>query len=272
METIVHSINVKPHPNLWFDDGSLVIQASTVRYRVHRTILEHTFDGCPLVRMMDSPHDLTMLLEAIYNPDYFHELELAIASGDEDTALKGISGVLRLGTKYQFWTTRRKPSADESVELRERLFSIIALAKSAGLPQFLPSALYRLFCTLTLDGSQDHLLIQSTQIDDTQKLWCLSGGGRCQKVRIPDDRPIGSTKCTKSTPEGITGRTSFSKIVWPRYGPTQSDGYCHKCTLAMEETYRATQQRIWNMLPDYFGFPGKSWAELKQDDAEAINQ
>jgi hypothetical protein len=226
---------------------------------------------------------------------YFHELELAIASGDEDTALKGISGVLRLGTKYQFWATRRRAveilqilnpielddfmarcgSADESVELRERLFSIITLAKSAGLPQFLPSALYRLFRTgFVLDGSQDHLLIHSTQIDDTQKLWCLSGGGRCQKVRIPDDRPTGSTKCTKTTPtpEGMTGRTLFSKIVWTRYNPTQTDGYRHKCTLAIEETYRATQQQIWNMLPDYFGFPGKSWAELKQDDAEAINQ
>jgi hypothetical protein len=97
MEAIVHSIDIaesKPHPNLWFDDGSLVIQASTVRYRVHRTILcrhsaifrdmvampqqdgpsnsEHTFDGCPLVRMMDSPDDLTMLLEAIYNPEYVY--------------------------------------------------------------------------------------------------------------------------------------------------------------------------------------------------------
>lgn len=87
----------KPHPNLWFDDGSLVIQASSVRYRVHRTIVckhssifrdmvampqpggtsddENTFDGCPLVRLSDSPDDLSVLLEAIYsNPEYVQQL------------------------------------------------------------------------------------------------------------------------------------------------------------------------------------------------------
>jgi hypothetical protein len=31
--------NGQPHPKLWFDDGSLVIQASSIRYRIHRTII-----------------------------------------------------------------------------------------------------------------------------------------------------------------------------------------------------------------------------------------
>ncbi|KAF9476198.1 hypothetical protein BDN70DRAFT_187299 [Pholiota conissans] len=29
----------KPHPALWFDDGSLVIQASSVSYRIHRSVI-----------------------------------------------------------------------------------------------------------------------------------------------------------------------------------------------------------------------------------------
>lgn len=90
---LIDIVESKPHPKLWFDDGSLVIQASSVRYRIHRTIVcqhsaifrdmmampqpddgsldnENTFDGCPLVKLEDSSDDLSMLLEALYNLEY----------------------------------------------------------------------------------------------------------------------------------------------------------------------------------------------------------
>ena len=79
---------VKPvrHPDLWMDDGSIVIQAENSQFRIHRTTLsrhspvfrdmfsipqptdsDDTVDGCPIVRLSDSAEDVTHLLAALYD-------------------------------------------------------------------------------------------------------------------------------------------------------------------------------------------------------------
>ncbi|KAF8959166.1 hypothetical protein BDZ97DRAFT_1839242 [Flammula alnicola] len=118
--------HLSAHPDLWFDDGSLVLQASNVGFRVHRTILcklsevfrdmmmipqapgedSDTFEGCPLVKLPDDVTDLTQLLKSIYEPTYFDDLSSTIQ--DENFVLGNISGVLRLTTKYRFKALRQK--------------------------------------------------------------------------------------------------------------------------------------------------------------------
>ncbi|KAF8187700.1 hypothetical protein BJ912DRAFT_969265 [Pholiota molesta] len=275
---LMNIIESKPHPKLWFDDGSLVIQATSIRYRIHRTIIcqhsaifrdmmampqpndgsldnENTFDGCPVVKLEDNSDELSMLLEALYNLDYVQELELAIRSGNEDIALQSISGVLRLSTKYEFWTLRKKAirvlemlnptelkefmarcstsvarlTEDERAKQMARLFSIVELSKNCGLLQFLP-------------------------------IWCLSGRTRISQVDIVNMTPTVLPSCVKNHIEDT------SRIEWE-----SRQERCYQCILEARQIYFERQLCAWNLLPDYFGFPGKSWAELKQNDAEANN-
>jgi hypothetical protein len=73
---------------LWFEDGTVVIQAGNSLYRVFRGILAARspvfrdmfqlpqppdcplFEGCPVVQIWDSPTELTALLRAIFEPEF----------------------------------------------------------------------------------------------------------------------------------------------------------------------------------------------------------
>ena len=87
-----------PHDELWFEDGSIVLQTDLHLYRVHNSMLakyssvfkdmfempnggdggrvsggvdEDTYDGLPLVRMAgDSDDDVFHFLMTIYNREY----------------------------------------------------------------------------------------------------------------------------------------------------------------------------------------------------------
>ena len=68
-----------------FEDGNLAVVAGTTAFRVHRGVLsrksalfkdllslpqpdsEEQWQGLPVVRLLDSAEDITMLLDAIYN-------------------------------------------------------------------------------------------------------------------------------------------------------------------------------------------------------------
>ncbi|KAI0310313.1 hypothetical protein OF83DRAFT_1178679 [Amylostereum chailletii] len=122
----------KPHSDLWFSDGSVVLQAENVLFKVHMTQLarksiifgdmfsipqpphspsasgsaqaeSETFEGCPLVRLHDDPTDLANLLTALYDGPSF---------GDNDEEdFRVVSGILRLSTKYMFDSLRSKAIA-----------------------------------------------------------------------------------------------------------------------------------------------------------------
>ena len=67
----------------WFDDGSIVLVAQNIGFRVFRSLLAaqstvfadmltsgsptvgEVYDGCPVVRLSDSPHDLRYLLRVL---------------------------------------------------------------------------------------------------------------------------------------------------------------------------------------------------------------
>jgi hypothetical protein len=68
----------------WFDDGSVILCAETIGFRVHRSLLsknstifrdmfaigqpaqDHMIEGCPVVQLYDSPDDLRHFLRLIY--------------------------------------------------------------------------------------------------------------------------------------------------------------------------------------------------------------
>ncbi len=75
---------LQPHSEFWIEDGNLILVARDVAFRVYRGLLakqstvlgemaakssedvyEAIFDGCPIVRLSDSPQDLTHLLRIL---------------------------------------------------------------------------------------------------------------------------------------------------------------------------------------------------------------
>ena len=73
---------------IWFKDGSIVLVAERVAFRVYREQLKarsekfaeifdaydpgqgEVYDDCPAVRLADSPHDLGILLAVIFTSKY----------------------------------------------------------------------------------------------------------------------------------------------------------------------------------------------------------
>ncbi len=75
---------LQQHGEFWIEDGNLILVARDVAFRVYRGLLaeqstvlgdlatassedvyETLFDGCPIVRLSDSPQDLTHLLRIL---------------------------------------------------------------------------------------------------------------------------------------------------------------------------------------------------------------
>ncbi|KAJ7671245.1 hypothetical protein DFH06DRAFT_1082678 [Mycena polygramma] len=109
---------------LWFSDGSLVIQAQTSLFRVSGAVLaarsdvfkdmlslpqpatgsadvEEKIEGCPVVRLPDAAVDVKRFLKAIFDSSFF---ETYPTKTDFSTVLS----VLRLGNKYGVGYLRRR--------------------------------------------------------------------------------------------------------------------------------------------------------------------
>lgn len=77
--------DIVPQPDIWFEDGNVVLVAECVAFKVHRGQLERhseifrdlfslpqpldqpMFEGFPIVQLYDSPSDITFLLRALYD-------------------------------------------------------------------------------------------------------------------------------------------------------------------------------------------------------------
>ena len=75
--------HIKPHPEFWFDDGSIVLVAQDTGFRIYRSLLalqstvfadmlvastssaDELLEGCPVIPLVDSPHDLAHLLRVL---------------------------------------------------------------------------------------------------------------------------------------------------------------------------------------------------------------
>ena len=84
----IESLCDKPvirHSGLWFQDGNIVLLAEETAFKIHRSMLarhssvfrdmfelsqpssEEVVDGCPVVRLHDSSHELADFIDVIYN-------------------------------------------------------------------------------------------------------------------------------------------------------------------------------------------------------------
>jgi len=119
--------------DLWFDDGTLVLQAESSQFRIYKSILsikssvlrsilsqpqKETLEECPLVHLDDPAQDLTYFLKAIFDTEYVcNRLPLLTSSlipfdrsfyeKATETEFPILAGVLRLSTKYNVKNLRQ---------------------------------------------------------------------------------------------------------------------------------------------------------------------
>src|SRR6266478_3590460 len=115
------------HADLWFCDGSVILQAESTLFRVHKsqlsrrstvfsdmftlaqppvmsthaTLADETYEGCPVVKLYDSAEDVANLLLALYDGPFvpgllFHSSRYINTSTDRTCIRIGSSAIMTL--------------------------------------------------------------------------------------------------------------------------------------------------------------------------------
>ncbi|KAJ6497669.1 hypothetical protein C8R45DRAFT_983792 [Mycena sanguinolenta] len=105
--------NTITRSEIWYKDGSVVLQAENTQFRVYWGILtqhspffrdleslpqppdQPTVDGCSIIELQDSSEDVKYLLKALYDPHFLSQTTLPLAA---------VGALIRLGRKYDFHT------------------------------------------------------------------------------------------------------------------------------------------------------------------------
>ncbi|KAJ7686492.1 hypothetical protein B0H17DRAFT_1136823 [Mycena rosella] len=121
---------------IWHRDGSVVLQADDVQFRVHWSVLalhssffrdmqelpqpsdQPSVDGCPIIELQDAVEDVKYLLEVLYDPTFLLE---------KVHTLPLVAALIRLGRKYDFrklldaavaWLTLENPTTLDEYDAR----------------------------------------------------------------------------------------------------------------------------------------------------------
>ncbi|TRM67560.1 hypothetical protein BD626DRAFT_564487 [Schizophyllum amplum] len=209
------SISCTRDPDLWFDDGNIVIQVAPRLFRVHRSILalsssffrdmlafpraaeQDMYEDVPLVVLRDDDaRDTAHFLKALYIPHYF-------LPPPASTTFQVIEGVLRMAHKYDVPALRRcalhhlsitfitdvdnlktDPERtydfDDTTEGDEgrmsELKAVIALAHDVGATWLLPSAYYDTMQFLVTElGAAHYWNGRQRRLTYEDLLVCLAG-------------------------------------------------------------------------------------------------
>ncbi|KAF6744277.1 hypothetical protein DFP72DRAFT_929612 [Ephemerocybe angulata] len=169
--------------DFWFCDGSIVLQAENVQFKVHKGVLsrhspifetilsmphtddEPTVEECPVLNVHDDPKDVENMLTALYgkNHDSSNPLHFSIVASFVRLGTKyEIDSILKMGLarlQYEFpvtllaWSFGRRlhtgPFCIQDVDSAAGRYAMIELALECDIPWVLPSAYY--MCCLDLE-------------------------------------------------------------------------------------------------------------------------
>ncbi|OBZ75019.1 hypothetical protein A0H81_05172 [Grifola frondosa] len=300
--------DVKRDEDLWFHDGSIVIVAGDTAFRVYQGLLMkqseifrdlfsmpqpvvvETMDGCPVVKVSDSPKDMKYLLEAIHSLGFF----------DPKKTLKfvAISALIRLGHKYAIehlvdqalsllkteyptsltsWLVRwhKDYACKEDMDPIE----VVYLARLTQTSSLLPTALYRC-CQLEsrlVEGTHrpDGTHVQLTA-DDLKR--CMAGKTILvqEQVRVMlgcFDWEVSSTcntkpRCRRSFLQAIAHVRNFPDIM-AEFDPFREmdsadwfdkfGGLCDDCCNMFDGRVREARNDVWSNLPAYMDVEVEGW-------------
>ncbi|KAF7370396.1 BTB domain-containing protein [Mycena sanguinolenta] len=140
---------------LWFSDGSVILQAVDTQFRVHWSLLarhssvfgdmqklpqpsdEPTVDGCPVVKLPDDPMDVELLLKGLYDSAF-----LGRKYQFEDVL---DAAVARVTAKYPTTLAEYDATTDfGTIEGYDGIeFDMVTLLSENNIFTALPSAYYR---------------------------------------------------------------------------------------------------------------------------------
>ncbi|KAJ6514475.1 hypothetical protein C8R47DRAFT_1206820 [Mycena vitilis] len=255
-------------------------------------------DGCPFVRLPDSAEDIAAFLRAIFYYDFFEPFPAP-------TTFPVLSSVLRMSHKYEVDTLRKRallhlssahpttlhewdhlqsavPSWKSELGNEDQNLAIVALAGQVGATWILPTAFYR-FC----QTSDEHRIITGSQLSDLGKadffrgLRFLETTGaadvlrflHCPSYECPDYvscvlrqqkryRLVAGRGHHKQGDPGLMPLELWRKDDWNDLVE------CEECLPVMQKAHTAARERLWNDLPESFGF--SDWTELEETKAEAL--
>ncbi|KAJ7057702.1 hypothetical protein C8F01DRAFT_991607 [Mycena amicta] len=199
---------VKRSPDVWFEDGTIILEAEGTQFKVFRGILaanstvfedmlivgsnlssdEEMVDGCPVVHVYDDAVDLMHFLKALHHVGYYNP--------PETKSFPLIAALLRLSTKYNVDFLRRRALAhisslypttiqdweqrkDNAIEVfNARPFAVFLLAKETGHQALLPACMYLCADTVDINDILDGLKSidgKHIELDWPDKRACIRG-------------------------------------------------------------------------------------------------
>ncbi|KAI1795316.1 hypothetical protein LXA43DRAFT_1080214 [Ganoderma leucocontextum] len=301
--------NLTRHSEFWFDDGNIVLVAQHTGFRIYRRLLaaqstvfadmftsssagaDEAFDGCPVVHLTDSHHDLTHLLRVLLptSPGIrYHTTDPERVRSFDET-----SSVVRLAHKYhiqsvqdqamralqEFFTTdfiapytlQRRPQWISVTRIQ--CIGAVNLARLTDTPLLLPAALYTC-CFL-----RGELLDGWTREDGTVEHLCMEDLKRCLNASIELGRqecfvvsrlfcPVPLQRChdpnfgSCADCLGNVARSTMCMDIIVRWGRSGTG-----CKAVLLERTQAERRRIWDGLPQILGITVEGWAKPNAEGA-----
>ncbi|KAJ7272936.1 hypothetical protein C8J57DRAFT_262601 [Mycena rebaudengoi] len=319
---IIHPINrpSKRVVDLWFEDGNIVVQAEDYQFRLFKSFLTsrsvifedtlsipqpedaEVIEGCPVLRIHDSPADAAHFFSAIYDTASFLPYPAP-------TTFEKVAGILRLSAKYEVGYLRKRAlehlssgypislrswkelnvSAASFLVLPSDALATINLAREVGCLWVLPTAFYD-YCKHTGPAEifrgtlQDGVLLS---LCDADKQLCLDAretqrdGSKDLDEFLLAPPPL---DCTNENREACCR----ARLTWLHYintrrqdgfwlDPTEIWGHwetfgshvCEPCLDACQKIYADVQKSIWVSIPRMFRLP--SWEELAAEKRAALD-
>ncbi|KAJ6593487.1 hypothetical protein B0H19DRAFT_1056037 [Mycena capillaripes] len=266
---------------IWYSDGSVVLQAENTQFRVHWSVLalnsfffrdlqglpqpsnEPSVDGCPVVQLLDAVVDVEHLLRALYNPKYDFEILFNIAverlAFENPTTLKesdALWDALKAAPGFQSYTTTK-------IVYYAGIWRDIVILARENLQTILPCAYFRV-ATLPITGVFKEIQRPDGTCSPLSPVYhrtCAVGRANIRQVQWEPGNTLGLAGPWE-VPDDCMDPTKSSRAT-----ANLRNRLCTTCAELAVEKMTAGRTKMWEELPSFFGLPPwnglKNYNELK---------
>ncbi|KAM5539312.1 hypothetical protein V8D89_007003 [Ganoderma adspersum] len=318
------NLKLRRHTEFWFRDGNIVLVARRTGFRIYRGLLssqstvfsdmfasstckaDETFDGCPVVHLSDSPHDLAHLLHVLIPKTRIH---YQATDADPARTFEEVSALVRLAHKYHIqpvqdqalaalqlfnftsdFTTFCTGSSSKTKLVNRSAESIgaVNLARLTDTPSMLPLAMYNCayLDTAVLDGwKRRDGTIEELSPADLRR--CINGRvslGREQfSLLLRLFKTTTSAECDYPDHGEEALRTIHDTVVsdWDSTGYRALSDWtaalrsfvskydlCESCEEMLLDRNRQERRKVWNKLPEIFDVEVKGWGDPESESED----
>ncbi|KAF8193928.1 hypothetical protein K438DRAFT_1969224 [Mycena galopus ATCC 62051] len=277
---------------VWFDDGTVVLQAEKTLFRVYRGVLaaqspifrdtfaipqpptQDTYDGCLLVILHDSPEDLRIFLKAIHDAGYFVNTPV--------DGIQTLSSLLRLATKYDVehirirmisiltaiypssltgWLEREPPAGYAERRLDD--FLALRLAVDHNILPVLPGIYYD--CCLYPNAT----ILNNAHISLAEKIKCIEAQDTFDShwcSHVYDFLFARPETCLSPSGCALRQLRWLKQNRQPEITQVVDEFYwngwdmCTECTIVAKRSFHKKRSSFWETLPTLFELG--TWEEL----------